>query len=240
MHNWILVNIKQNYINIKFEKKKDRRRPHSHRAGKPRARWHAAERVAARRRAVEAAGGGEDEGARARGVEAGAAKPRWHGAGAGMADVNGGGARRDDGARWRWARAAGLWAATSTAAVLGDVELARWGGAGERTAAAPKETSVWGKGEGGRKEIYGGAFCPGWSHHPGQKVLLSRVDLPPGTKGARFPLFPPNVMFVFVSFYFSFKIGFHLLIQLIKLWYQKLWNKISYLYINLIHATKNN
>ena len=47
---------------------------------------------------MEAAGGGEDEGARARGVEAGAAKPRWHGAGAGMADVNGGGARRDDGA----------------------------------------------------------------------------------------------------------------------------------------------
>ena len=40
-------------------------------------------------------------------------------------------------------------------------------------------------------------------------------------------------MFVIVFFYFSFKIGFHLLIQLIKL-----WNKISYLYINLIHATK--
>ena len=49
---------------------------------------------------MEAARGGEDEGARARGVEAGAAKPRWHGAGAGagMANVNGGGARRDDGA----------------------------------------------------------------------------------------------------------------------------------------------
>ena len=36
---------------------------------------------------------------RARGVEAGAAKTKWHGAGAGMADVNGGGARKDDGAR---------------------------------------------------------------------------------------------------------------------------------------------
>ena len=46
--------------------------------------------------------------------------------------------------------------------------------------------------------------------------LQSRVDLPPGTKGARFPSFPPNLMFVFVSFYFSFKIGFHLLIQLIN------------------------
>ena len=53
------------------------------------ARWHATERVAARRRAVEA-GGGEDEG----GVQwrPGAAKTR-------AADVNGGGARRDDGAR---------------------------------------------------------------------------------------------------------------------------------------------
>ena len=73
----------------------------------------------------------------------------------GMVDVDGGGARRYNGTRGRWARAAGLWAATTTAAVLGDVELARWGeqGNGRRC--------VWGKGEGGRKEIYGGAFCPG-------------------------------------------------------------------------------
>ena len=111
----------------------------------------------------------------------------------------------------------------------------------------------------------GGAFCPRWSHHPGQNDLLSRVVASPGTKGVFrragkipsprptfspgwiyhlgqkgpvFPRFPPNLMFVFVSFYFSFKIGFHLLIQLIKLWFQKLWNKIFYLYINLIHATK--
>ena len=41
------------------------------------ARWRAAERVAAQRHAVEAAGGGEDEGAC--GVEGGAAKTRWHG-----------------------------------------------------------------------------------------------------------------------------------------------------------------
>ena len=50
--------------------------------------------------------------------------------------------------------------------------LARWGEQG--MAAAPKETSVWGKGEGGRKEIYGGAF-------------LSRVKPPPGTKGPFVP-----------------------------------------------------
>ena len=29
-----------------------------------------------------------------------------------------------------------------------------------------------------------GAFCPGWSHQPGQKApLLSRLVAPPGTKG---------------------------------------------------------
>ena len=43
--------------------------------------------AAARRRAVEAAGGGEDEGMR--GVEAGAVKTRWHGAGDGGALVSG-------------------------------------------------------------------------------------------------------------------------------------------------------
>ena len=50
---------------------------------------------------------------------------------AGMADVDGGGARRYNGTRGRWARAAGLWAATSTVAELGDVGLAWWGGAGD-------------------------------------------------------------------------------------------------------------
>ena len=100
------------------------------------------------------------------------------------------------------------------------------GGAGERTAAAPKETSVWGKGEGGRKEIYGGpfvpgeattrdkrTFCPGWWFYPGQKGLLGGPGkfpargppLVPGRSTTRdkrgcFPSFPPNVMFVFVSF----------------------------------------
>ena len=81
----------------------------------------------------------------------------------------------------------------------------------------------------------------------GQKVFLGR----PGKFTARGPPLVPGgsttrdkrgpfslvsclilCLFLFL-FYFSFKIGFHLLIQLIKL-----WNKISYLYINLIHATK--
>ena len=49
---------------------------------------------------MEAAGGGEDEGAR--GVEAGAAKTRWHGAGDGGAPVSGlaGSLSKADGA-WR-------------------------------------------------------------------------------------------------------------------------------------------
>ena len=81
---------------------------------------------------MEAAGGGEDEGAR--GVEAGAAKPRWHGAGAGMANVNGGGARRDDGALGGDVDGGGARGARAV------------GGAGERTAGGRK-------GEGGRKEI---------------------------------------------------------------------------------------
>ena len=69
------------YINIKFEKKKENAAGHTthtgrrgnlgvrhgpgRRGGELAARWRAAERVAARRRAVEAAGGGEDEGVRA-------------------------------------------------------------------------------------------------------------------------------------------------------------------------------
>ena len=74
-----------------------------------------------------------------------------------------------------------------------------------------------------------GTFCPGSWLHLGQKVFLGEPGKfpargPPlvpsgsttGTKGARFPSFPPNLMFVFVSFYFSFKIGFNLLIQLIN------------------------
>ena len=78
-----------------------------------------------------------------------------------------------------WARAAGLWAATSTAAVLGELE--RWGEQGERTAGGRK-------GEGGRKlgNIWGGAFCPGWSHHPGQNDLLSRWWIHPGQKAPPF------------------------------------------------------
>ena len=95
------------YINIKFEKKKEKaagRTTHTGRRGNLRARhgpgrrggelaarWRAAERVAARRRAVEAAGGEEDEGVRAEwrpGRRAEVARGRGCDGG-----VNGGGAR---------------------------------------------------------------------------------------------------------------------------------------------------
>ena len=104
---------------------------------------------------------------------------------AGMADVDGGGARRYNGTRGCWARAAGLWAATTTAAVLGDVGLARWGEQGTATApGVDKKPSVRGKGEGGRTYMGGPfvpgeattrdkrSFCPGWWLHPGQKGFL--------------------------------------------------------------------
>ena len=107
-------------------------------------------------------------------------------------------------------------------------------------------------------------FSPGWSHHPGQKALLSRVMAPPGTKGifgragqipsprptfsprwiyhpdkrGPFSLIPAKSFVYFLFLLLFFKIGFHLLIQLKKLWFQKLWKKIAYLYIDLIHATK--
>ena len=78
-------------------------------------------------------------------------EPRWHGAGAGMA-----------------ASTAAALAGTTTlgdvgsrgGALGGDVDgggargAQAMGGAGERTAGGRKR-------EGGRKEIYGGAFCPG-------------------------------------------------------------------------------
>ena len=79
----------------------------------------------------------------------------------GGGDVDGGGARlarwgeQDDGVR------SGLWAAaTSMAAVLDS----RGGGSRPDGPAAPgadEKPSVRGKGERRRKEIYGGAFCPG-------------------------------------------------------------------------------
>ena len=180
---------------------------------------------------------------RARGVEAGAAKPRWHGAGAGMA--------------------ASTVAALAGTTALGDVGLARWGsgrrrqrrrcsgtlssrGGGSRgtDGGGTKRNKCLGEGR-WREEgnIWGGLlsrvkpppgtkgpFVPGggftrdkrgfWAGRENSQPaahLYSQVDLPHGTKGTRFPLFPPNVMFVFVSFYFSFKIDFYLLIQLIKL-----------------------
>ena len=135
--------------------------------------------------------------------------------------------------------------------MLGDVGLARWGEQG--TAAAPgadeetkclgrakEEGNIWGGllsrvvASPGTKGVFGRAgkipslrptFSSGWIYHPGQKGLV-------------FPRSRQIFYLFFGSFYFSFKIGFHLLIQLKKLWFQKLWNKISYLYIGLIHATK--
>ena len=96
-----------------------------------------------------------------------------------------------------------------------------------------------------------GAFCPGWWLHPGQKVFLGGPGkfpargppLVPGGSTTRdkrgpFSLIPAKSYVCFYFFYFSFKIGFHLLIQLKKLWFQKLWKKFSYLYIDLIHVTK--
>jgi len=93
---------------------------------------------------------------------------------AGMADVDGGGARRYNGTRGRWARAAGLWAATTTAAVLDDVELARWGEQGNGRRRHQKKQVFGGRAkEGGRKYMGGG--------------LLSRGKPPLGTKGPFVP-----------------------------------------------------
>ena len=78
---------------------------------------------------------------------------------AGMADVDGGGARRYNGTRGCWACAAGLWAATTTAAVLGDVGLARWGEQGTVAAPGADETKCLGRAK-EEGNIWGG-FCPG-------------------------------------------------------------------------------
>ena len=57
-------------------------------------------------------------------------------------------------------------------------------GAGDGGGAAQikKTTKCWGRGR-KKGDIGVGAFCPGWSHDPGQKALLSRVVASPGTKG---------------------------------------------------------
>jgi len=178
-NNWILHKHK-----IWKEKRKCGRPHYSHRAaGKPRG---AARPWTTRRGAGGAvARSGEGGGAaacsggrrgrrrrgRARGVEAGAAKPRWHGAGAGMADVNGGGARRGSGRRRRRRRCSGTLSS-------------RGGGSRGTDGGGTKRNKCLG--EGRRREegnIWWGAFCPGWSHHPGQKDILSRVVASPGTKG---------------------------------------------------------
>ena len=120
---------------------------------------------------MEAAGGGEDEGARARGVEAGAAKPRWHGAGAGMA--------------------ASTAVALAGTTALGDVGLARRGSGRRRQRRRCSETwarVVGGAGDGGgtkRNKCLG----EGRRREEGNiwGGLLSRVKPPPGTKGPFVP-----------------------------------------------------
>ena len=75
----------------------------------------------------------------------------------------------------------GLWAAATSmaAAVLGS----RGGGNRGRRwhqAQIDEKPSVRGR---AKEEVIWGAFCPGLSHHAGQKGLLSRVVDSPGTKG---------------------------------------------------------
>ena len=86
------------------------------------------------------------------------------------------------GIRGRWARAAGLWAATTTAAVLGDVGLARWGEQG--TAAAPDvdETKCLGRAK-EEGNIWGGPFVPGESTTRDKRTFCPGSWLHPGQKG---------------------------------------------------------
>ena len=107
-------------------------------------------------------------------------------------------------------------------------------------------------------------FCPGWSHHPGQKALLSRVVASPGTKDVfgragkipsprptftpgwiyhrdkrgPFSLIPAKSYVCFCFFLLLFENRLSFVNSVNKFRFQKLWNKISYLYINLIQATK--
>ena len=106
-------------------------------------------------------------------MEAGGGGVQWRlGAAKTRAACSGGRGRRRRGRRTSTAAAlAGTTAlgdvGSRGGALGGDVDgggargrgLTQWGEQG--TAAAPKETSVLGKGEGGRKEIYGGPFVPG-------------------------------------------------------------------------------
>jgi len=109
--------------------------------------------------------------------------------------------RGRDGGRQRRRRSQGLWAATSTAAVLGDVELARWGEQGNGRRRHQKKQVFGGRAkEGGRKYMGGPfvpgeattrdkrTFCPGSWLHPGQKGFLGG----PGKFPARGPPLVPG------------------------------------------------
>ena len=69
--------------------------------------------------------------------------------------------RGRDGGRQRRRRSQGLWAATSTAAVLGDVELARWGEQGNGRRRHQKKQVFGGRAKEGGRKYMGGPFVPG-------------------------------------------------------------------------------
>ena len=122
----------------------------------------------------------------------------------------------------------------------GAVWSSRDDGGEEETAQIKKWLSVGTGGERKKGSYIGGAFCPGSSHHPGrpfcpgwwldpgQKVFFCGPRIPvacgppllPGgsiTRDKRGPVFiipAKSSSLSFVSFYFYFKIGYHLLIEL--------------------------
>ena len=104
----------------------------------------------------------------ARGLRSSAPTARW-GGGARAAEVGG--------ARGRRRRRAG-----------GAVGAGDDGGATQ----IKKTTKCWERGE-EEGRYRGGAFCPGWSHDPGQKDLLSWVVASSGTKDPPFQLVYPHI-----------------------------------------------
>ena len=139
---------------------------------------------------MEAAGGGEDEGAR--GVEAGAAKTRWHGAEDGGAPVSG--------LAGSSSKAAGAWRRRSSGGARGRRQSRRRDGRRRRRGADQECPSVGGRRR--LRDIYRGPLLSRMKPRPGTKDsfvpgrgftrdkrggLLSRVNPPPGTKGPFVP-----------------------------------------------------
>ena len=85
-------------------------------------------------------------------------------------------------------RGQGLWSRLGGSARFLGSRRRRSSGSEMADAAAEKQRigdggEVLGEEEQGAHIYRMGAFCPEWSHHPGQKGLLSRVVAPLGTKG---------------------------------------------------------